>query len=265
MKKIFLYFLLAGLMFGFSGCLDDDEPDIASFVDVPQQVLSQNEIFVPQIQINQDGWVVVHANSNDAPVTPNIVSEVDTLPEAGFYDRQVLIKFTPDANLADGNKYWVMLHEDTGTDDVYEFDGQNNLDPPLMQDGEIVMDSATVFAPFVEVSDQPISNNQIIIDETRMGQQGWIVVHLTDDQGNPGAVVGQTRVSTQQNATTSDIVVNLDDTQTYTTGDELFAMLHINVEPFDEFNFPDGGDLPEVFGFDATDEPAVVLTRFTIQ
>lgn len=263
MKKIFLYFLLAGMMFGFSGCLDDDETDITSFVDVPPQVLSQNQIFVPQIQINQDGWVVVHANNNDAPVTPDIVSEVDTLPDAGGY--QALIDLTPDANLADGNKYWVMLHQDTGTEDVYEFDGQSDLDPPLMQNGEIVMDSATVFAPYVDVADQPISNNQIIVDETFMGRQGWVVVHLGDGQGNPGAVVGQTRVSTQQNSTTTDVVVNLDDTQNYNTGDELIAMLHINVEPLDEFNFPDGDDVPEVFGFDANDDPVVVLTSFTIQ
>jgi hypothetical protein len=263
MKKIFLYLFLAGLVVSFSGCLDDDEPDITSFVDVQQQVLSQNQIFVPQIQINQAGWVVVHANSNDAPVTPGIVSEVDTLPEAGSY--RALIKFTPDANLADGNKYWVMLHEDTGTEGEYEFDGQSGLDQPVMRNGEIVMDSATVFAPYVEVSNQSISNNRVIVDETYMGQSGWVVIHLADDQGNPGAVVGQSRVSTQQNALTSEIVVNLDDTQTYNPGDELIAMLHINEQPFDEFNFPDGGDVPEVFGFDDNDNPVVVLTSFTIE
>lgn len=263
MKKIFLYFLLAGMIISFSGCLDDEEPDITSFVDAPGQVISQNQFYVPQLQINQDGWVLMHANSNDAPVTPDVVSEIDTLSEAGLY-RNVFIELTPDANLADGNKYWVMLHEDTGTDDVYEFDGQSDLDQPVMQDGEIVMDSATVYAPYVDVSDQPVSNSQVIIDETLMARQGWVVIHLVDDQGNPGAVVGQSRVSTQD-ASTTNVVVELDDTQDYSTEKGLIAMLHINVEPFNEFNFPDGEDVPEVFGYDANDDPAVVLTSFALQ
>lgn len=262
MKRLLLFLLLAFSVIFFSGCLDDEEEALTNLVEVPDQVISQNLVFIQSLQTNEDGWIVVHAdNGSDAPVTPDIISEPVSIPQSGLY-QNVGVELTPEANLVDGSKFWVMLHQDTGTEDEYEFDGQNGLDSPLMQDGNIVMDNFAITAPEVVAVDQAVTDNQVTIENAVIGRQGWVVMHLVDDQGNPAAVVGQTLLQQSQ---TSDVVVDLDDTQTYNSGDELIAMLHIDAEPFGVFNFPGGDDVPEVFGFDANDDPVVVLTRFTVQ
>lgn len=262
MKRFLLLIVLALPLFIFIACSEEEnEEPLLNLLQVPDQILSQNTVFITDLQVNEDGWVVVHADDgSDSPVTPDIVSDPVSIPQAGLY-QSVGIELNQEALIVDGAKFWVMLHQDTGTDDEYEFDGQSDLDPPLMQNGSIVMDDFTITAPKIEVADQQITNNQVTISNVLIGRQGWIVVHLSDGQGNAGAVIGQTLL---EQAQSQDVVVDLDDTQTYNTGDELIAMLHVDVEPFAEFNFP-GDDVPEVFGFDANDDPIVVLTAFTLQ
>ena len=261
-SSIKLFTLSIIILFTLGGCLEDDEPSITSSITVPEQTLSQNLLYIQSFSIDQAGWIVVHAdNGNNGPQVPEIISNPVQVQGRGTY-QDVLVQFTPDANLTDGGTVWPMLHQDTGNQGEYEFDGQSGDDPPVQVDGQTVTESVTINAPSIQVSDQAIDDNQITVDEAIIGVRGWVAVHVTDEDGNPGAVVGTTEL-TQANNT--GLNVQLDDSQTYNSGDVLIAMLHIDRQPLSTFNFPDGDDVPEVFGFDDNDEPVIVLDSFTVQ
>lgn len=113
-------------------------------ITVDDQALVDNTITVENVFLDMNGWVVVHASNEagDGPMVPEIISEPVYL-EAGEND-DVQITFTEDANLAVGDTVWVMLHNDTGVEDVYEFDGMNGLDLPLTDDSGVVVTPVTI-------------------------------------------------------------------------------------------------------------------------
>jgi hypothetical protein len=153
-----------------------------------------------------------------------------------------------------------MLHTDTGVEGVYEFDGSNGQDGPIIDsDGNVVTSPITIMSTSIEVQDQPVMNNSITIDQVNAAVDGWIVVH--NEMGGeielPG-IVGKTAVQAGVN---NDVVIELDDEVTYTAGQSLFPMLHIDEGPLGEYNFP-GVDVPEVFGFSSSN---IIVTQITVQ
>ncbi|WP_051286261.1 DUF7282 domain-containing protein [Salinimicrobium terrae] len=107
---------------------------------VSDQALIDNSITVQNVNLDMDGWVVIHASNEagDGPMVPEIISEPEYV-EAGS-NSDVVVTFSEDANVSAGDTVWVMLHEDTGTEGVYEFDGSNGLDLPISdEDGVVVV------------------------------------------------------------------------------------------------------------------------------
>ncbi|MBK6264576.1 hypothetical protein JKA74_05955 [Marivirga sp. S37H4] len=229
-----------------SACKDDEPntPDIPTgMLTVSDQTLSQNKIKVENVNLDQNGWVVVHASTAEGgPVVPEIISE-PLFVEAGSTDNLELTLTDVD-NLSDGDKLWVMLHTDDGTEGTYEFDGVNGFDAPILTDGgDIVMSDITISAASVSVENQAVSENKVVISEVNAAVDGWIVIH-SGDAGGP--VIGQTMVTAGVN---TDVEVDLGE-NTFSGGEMLFPMLHIESPADGEYGFPDNGDGPEVFGED---------------
>lgn len=226
---------------------------------VSDQTVSQDMITVGKVNMSQEGWVVVHkSNGNGGPIIPDIIS-VPKQVDAGTSD-SVKVQLDSTVSLQDGDTVWVMLHTDNGTEGQYEFDGQNGLDAPLLNsDSSIVMKSIIVSKPSITADDQPVNNHEITIAKVNAGTDGWLVVH--NDNGLGGMVlpgdVGKTHVQAGEN---TNVVVKLDSTVTFNTGQKLFLMLHIDADPVGEYDFP-GVDVPEIFGT-AQD---IVLTSITVQ
>lgn len=98
---------------------------------VEDQAVADNKVSISSITLDQPGFVVVHAdNGEDGPVVPAIISEPLFL-EAGTHE-DVEVTFTEDAGVMTGDTLWAMLHTDTGEAMVYEFDGENGLDMPIL-------------------------------------------------------------------------------------------------------------------------------------
>lgn len=98
---------------------------------VEDQAVADNKVSMSSITLDQPGFVVVHAdNGEDGPVVPAIISEPLFL-EAGTHE-DVEVTFTEDAGVMTGDTLWAMLHTDTGEAMVYEFDGENGLDMPIL-------------------------------------------------------------------------------------------------------------------------------------
>ncbi len=253
----------------FTACSDDDEemdtpmePEVAS-LSVSTQVISQNMIEVDMIDIPNDGWIVVHAdNGNNGPVVPDIISEPKFV-EAGA-SQSIMVQIDASASITDGDQVWVMLHEDTGTEMQYEFDGNNDLDPPFIADGAPVMSPIDINSAMIMSPDMDITNNTITIPQVTAAADGWLVVH--NDNGMGGIVlpdiIGKTMVSKGVN---TNVTIELDASMTYSPGQLLFPMLHLDNGQIGVYEF-DGNsqfDGPEIFGNDAF-PGNVIFTSFTV-
>ena len=232
----------------FTACNNEDdemiEPEMPTgMLTVSDQSISQNTIIVSNVNLDQDGWIVVHASEQGGPVVPDIISE-PVLVEAGE-SSEIEVTLNDFSSLSDGASVWVMLHTDDGEAGNYEFDGSNGLDAPITtEEGEIVMSEITLSAPSVTVSNQVVNENMVIMDEVNAAVDGWIVIHEDDGEGNPGPVIGQTFVEAGSN---SNVMIDLGDA-TFSGGEMLFPMLHIESPADGEYGFPDNGDGPEIFG-----------------
>ncbi|MBE0477113.1 MAG: hypothetical protein IBX62_08465 [Coriobacteriia bacterium] len=100
----------------------------------PPVSVTDGRVTIDSVEATSQGWVVIHADENDAPaadlgytaVQPgtneDVVVELERAPEPG-------------------ERMWAMLHLETGVIGQYEFpDG----DPPVTVDGEVVMTQVEV-------------------------------------------------------------------------------------------------------------------------
>lgn len=252
----------------FSSCKDNNDGDMSEpttgMLNVSDQTLSQNMITVSSINMSAAGWVVVHADNNGGPQVPGIISEPVYL-EAGENDN-VQIPFAKGVKVTDGEKVWVMLHEDTRVKETYEFDGSDNsADMPITDaDGNIVMTQITLMAPSIMAEDQVISNNEVVIKNVNAAVDGWVVVHNDDGTGNitlPG-IIGKTFVKAGSH---DNVVVTLDSTVNITPGQKLFPMLHVDSPANMEYDFPDNGDNPEVFSLNSEGKGSIILTSINVK
>ncbi|GAA5020704.1 hypothetical protein GCM10011506_04250 [Marivirga lumbricoides] len=105
-----------------------------SFTANNQTLSADGTITVESITVGQPSWVVVHRDdgTGEGFVAPGIIS-VPVLLEAGT-TTDIEISFEDGEEIEDGERLWVMLHNDNGTVGEYEFDGANGFDSPIVFD-----------------------------------------------------------------------------------------------------------------------------------
>jgi hypothetical protein len=93
------------------------------------QEVNSGILSVASITVGQPSWVVVHKDdgTGNAFVAPGIISEPVAVEVGTSTD--VAISLTED--VVDGERLWVMLHNDNGIVGTYEFDGANGFDAPI--------------------------------------------------------------------------------------------------------------------------------------
>lgn len=145
------FFMLLAMVVTFSACKDDDDngpiiEDPTGSLIVEDQFVAEtnNMIVLEQVTLSQDGWVVVRRdNGSNAPLmTGEIISEPEFL-EAGTHT-DVTLELQEGEELAVDEQVWVILHADTGEEGVFEFEGEDTPDQPILDSsGNIVMASLT--------------------------------------------------------------------------------------------------------------------------
>ncbi|MCF8230803.1 MAG: cupredoxin domain-containing protein [Bacteroidales bacterium] len=252
--------ILVSLSLFLTACEEEEEsttPQATGSITVESQLISQNKIMVNSAEISTtSGWLVVHKDNNGSPQVPGIISVPNHIEEGTSQNLRLQIDST--ASISDGEKVWVMLHEDTGEKGTYEFDGQNGLDPAVTSGDSPVTTQITINSPKVQANNQPITNDMATIAQVESAVQGWVVIHKDDGTGAPGAVIGHAAVS---EGSTSDLKVSLDESISYESGMTLFPMLHVDKGTEGDYEFP-GADLPEIFG---NSSPDIVLTSFMVE
>lgn len=228
--------------------------DVYGTLMVEDQALTNNTVTVKSISLDQDGWVVIHADTgSDAPVVPAIISEPVYLKAGTYNNVEVPLKET--ANISMNDKVWVMLHTDTGVEGTYEFDGSNGLDGPIVVDGNIVMSQLTLtdvtteaITGSLEVSDQAVSDNMITVSSITLAHDGWVVIHADTGSGAPVVPDIISEPVYLEAGTTTDVKVSFKESADVKTGDTLWVMLHndTGAKGVYEFDGMNGLDLPIV-------------------
>ncbi len=258
---------MMGLVAFMTACDDDDDTNKPSDMEpgmltVSDQMVSQNMVMVESVTFEEDGWIVIHANKADdsGPVVPQIISE-PVFVEAGT-ETDVMIPLTTDAMMdIEDTKVWVMLHTDTGVSGDYEFDTNQDLDPPLANlAGDVIITPIMLMPAMIMVDDQAVTNSVTL--DVNAAADGWIVVHNMAGEGIelPG-IIGKTAITKGMN---ENVTIMLDEGVTITPGQKLFPMVHIDASPKGEYNFP-GVDAPEVFGYNNEGTANIVVTSINVK
>ncbi|MFT7579297.1 MAG: hypothetical protein ACI9MR_000961 [Myxococcota bacterium] len=172
------------------------------------------------------GHIVIHADDGGVPG--------DVLGNAVVADgANDDVSLTLSRAAIDGETLYAMLHVDLGDVGTYEFPG---IDVPATDvDGNVITPSFVVDVDYgaVTVVDQIADPaNEVVAGLVTSVGPGHVVIHA-DDNGSPGAVMGNMAVSDGDNA---NVVVTLD--RNIVDGETLFAMLHIDVGTVGAYEFP---------------------------
>jgi hypothetical protein len=219
--------------FAFPG---EDEPldiEAASFevtLDLPNpavQVSDQNVgedgvIHIESIYVPDPAWLLIRNNEDDEIGVP--IGQFYL--EAGLHENlPIAIRWreaTP--------QLFAALHEDEERTQRLDYP---EADLPLLVDGEPVAASFhATFPPDILVYDQPVIDGQVVIERVISNGPGWIVVHLADENGAPGFVIGHAPLEDGLN---ERIPVQLIEEAITPI---LYTRIHEDTVPGDDFNYP---------------------------
>lgn len=129
--------LAATVTAGFIGMV---HPSVAqmmedNMIDVENIKTMGDTVVVPSASIDKDGFLVIHAMKDGAPVLPDSIGH--TMITAGT---NTDVEVTTDYPLVAGEDYLAMLHYDTNGNGEYEFGpGMTDVDGPVVVDGNPVV------------------------------------------------------------------------------------------------------------------------------
>ncbi|MCW9706239.1 DUF7282 domain-containing protein [Fodinibius salsisoli] len=252
--------LLLMLILPLAACNDDatgpagNQPSLTV---ESQGTFEGNQVVIPELAITQSGWVVIHRSNaaGTGPMVPPIIGK--TKIETGT---STDVRIQLEESVANDEQLFAMLHKDTGVAGEYEFNGSNTPDQPFTVEGEIAAKSFTITQTNPELTSVPDQPNDGAFEvDVNAAEDGWLVLHQANSSGNgPGRVVGSAMVSA---GTNSDVSIALNEGESVSTGETLFAMLHYDTGTKGEYEFDgqNGLDLPVVF------DGNVVVKPFTIE
>jgi hypothetical protein len=203
-----------------------DDPSVS----VADQPVVDDYVSVGEVVSSGAGWIVIHNQTSAG--TPGAVLGFASVSDG--HNKEVRVMISQDMRTTN---LYAMLHTDSGTVGMYEFPG---ADVPVKDASDNVIVSAFsttgTKSSSVTVEDQTITDNNITVTEVVSPGAGWIVIHA-DNEGSPGAVLGQTAVNHGVN---TDVAVSLATEGRTAT---LYAMLHYDNGTIGTYEFP-GADTP---------------------
>lgn len=150
---------------------------------VSDQVIEENNIIIiSSVEMDNNGWLVLHEEKDGTPFSTETVSEPLYMEAGSYQDVELTLKETTEVIYS--KQIWAALYSDDG-DGVYEYEGTGEIDAPFIGfDGTPVAERFTVYKasslkyfllfthPYATMSALPLFENE----------PGWLVVYR--DNGN---------------------------------------------------------------------------------
>lgn len=174
------------------------------------------------------GWAVVYYDEDDQP--GRIIGYA---PLEDGVNEQVVVPIASGLVTA---QLFVRLHEDGGAPGEFN----PNEDPPVLFQGALPEPASfrIDLGSYLIAREQAIGEEDtIMVELVVVAQPAWVVIRA-DEEGQPGAILGQRLLDAGINR---NILVPLETTDLTET---LYIALHSDNAPFGEFNYPDGEDAP---------------------
>lgn len=216
-------------------------------------------VTIPEASIDGAGWLVVHPEASGGGPNGKVTLAERNL-EAGTHTD---ISLTLDTLREGDQTVYAMLHYDDPADDEFTF--PENGDPPVTSDGNPVVKPFTVtgtgsFSPALSVTDQESDGSSVVVPRTTIDQAGWLVIHPEAEGGGPngGVTLAERRLDPGTYRS-----VSLALSESISTDQTLYAMLHYDDPADDEFTFPENGDPPVTSGGNPLVKPFSVTATAT--
>lgn len=249
MNKKITMALIAAMAVGVvavSGCSStsaskEKDPDVWGYVasaddarfELAEDQDGVEELVVDEVVVPGDAWIVVHADDNGKPGMRVGLQHID---KGESTDVKVKLEDLTTPNVI------VAIHADRGEADEFDFDMMNkemSPDRPYFVDRKELAKVVKVRefgiptaaeTVALEVTDQPGSTTEIVVDRVLAPEAAWVVVHLEED-GGPGARVGLVHIPAGES---SAIKVTLDPVE---LSDRLLVAVHADRGTPDVFDF----------------------------
>jgi uncharacterized protein YraI len=162
-------------------------------ISVNDQV-SDGTVWVASVNSDGPGWVVIRNASGLGTAGP-VLGE--TLVGPGW-SYNVPVKLTLDLATP---QLFAELHKDDGTAGTFEFGTTANTDEPVKNGDQVVQQ---LFTPaIIQMDDQFVADDgTVTVNTAVMDSVGWIAIHA-DNDGKPGAVIGETALKPGRNSNVS--------------------------------------------------------------
>lgn len=217
-------------------------------LEAQDQEVRGTTIVLDRVLLEQDGFVVVHATNADGLVlTPPL--GVAHLPAGEHAD--VEIALDPDAlapyAYQDGGTIVPMLHVDADGDGMYAF--PDGPDVPVTVDGApVVTEIEWTLLPSLATLPQTLAGGGITVDTVIAAQDGFVVVHALDLEGE-AVIAPPLGVAPVEAGVTRFVGIDLDadllQANGYDQGPKaVVPMLHVDADGDGAYAFPDGPDVP---------------------
>lgn len=195
---------------------------------VLNQPIINDSLVVERVAVNTPTWLVVYTDLTGAANL--IIGQV--LLEAGISEQVVV---PVEGRLATPILH-LLLHPDVDTPGTFDFPAG---DPSLRYDGRLQMFSfRTNAGNYLITRDQPVGeDNTVVVPLVVTDVAAWVVVQA-NVEGIAGTMLGRTWVPPGVNR---DVVVEIDPAG---ITEQLFVTLYLDAGTTQEFEYPDGPDVP---------------------
>lgn len=259
----------------FTATVNSDAATITPDVKVVDQDIASGKVTIASVSSRGPGWVAIHIQDMDGKPGPEIGY---TAVKSGASQNVVVnidvTKATPVLfAMVHTDAGTIGKYEFPGPDVPQSANGQvvspsfktavsaeaaqipKAESSPLPTAGSMQMETSTpapdagmvmatpsgFVSPMLMISDQPLVNGAVMVDEAVSVGPGWIVIYTTNGNGQPSQAIGHAPVKDGDNL---KVMVPVDPTMAQGT---LYAQLHVDLGIAGTFEYP-GVDAPVMMG-----------------
>ena len=217
--------------------LDGGSPVVAEFsvtlppdIFVYDQALHDGKISIDRVISDGPGWIAAYY---DEEGQPGLIIGFAYLEDG--LNENVEVKLVETSTTS---RLFLILHEDSGKLGEFDFP---SADLPVIYEDQLLPPFVIQTSPgnYLITHDQPIGEeNSIIVPLVVADLDTWLVIYNINETGEADEIIGQTWLPAGINR---DVPVTIDPGR---SSEAVLAMLHQDNAPLEQFDFPDGADIP---------------------
>ena len=209
-------------------------------IDVADQYLVSGRVKVAQADVNEAGWIVIRR-----PQARGGFEVLGALPVGAGEHRRMTVYLAEQATKAKDcgeiSRVWATLYHDGGQRGVFESEGPDAPDQPVLWEGQPVEQAFYLYhteaipEAHLFVTDQDMGRGYVLIEEVKMSEPGDVVIHR--DKGDLPLVPGIIGKLALEEGVHQNVEVPLFEGERVACREQLWPMLHVrstsDSQPYD--------------------------------